>query len=90
MMNYKILPSTLTEEPWPTHGGDRTEGYTSCCPLLSHFSIMMSGLTSLLVTSADPALVQDPGRPQSQVTPDFLTPARETQPQVTSEVNSTV
>ena len=43
-------------------------------------------LRTVDVTSTDPTLVQDLGRPQSQITPNPLTAARETQPQVTSEV----
>ena len=43
-------------------------------------------LKTIDVTSTDTALVQDLGRSQSQITPNSLTAARETQPQVTSEV----
>ena len=81
-----LLPSTLRVEPWPRHGGDRREGCTSCCHLES--IIMSSRCHKSLLTSTDPALVQDLGWPQSKVTPDLLTPARETQPQVTSRVRS--
>ena len=43
-------------------------------------------LKTIDVTSTDAALVQDLGRSQSQITPNPLTAARETQPQVSSEV----
>ena len=81
-----LLPSTQRVEPWSRRGGDRREGCKSCYLLKS--IIMSSRCHKCLLTSADPALVQDLGWPQSKVTPDLLTPARETQPQVSSKVGS--
>ena len=51
-------------------------------PLYVFLDVML--LITKDVTSTDATLVQDLRRPQSQITPNPLTAARETQPQVTS------